>query len=102
MDRAGLGEADRKYISERINLLPNLQLLNGPENTSKSAMLPRQWMESSDAFADDRSRNSYADLQDLGDWRVLPENLCGFRDFYDARRQRIVARLKGLLPRTSR
>ena len=102
MDRAGLGEADRKYISERINLLPNLQLLNGPENTRKSAMLPRQWVESSDAIADDRSRNSYADLQDLGDWRVLPENLCGFREFYDARRQRIVARLKGLLPRTSR
>ena len=69
MDRAGLGEDDRKYISERINLLPNLQLLNGPENTSKSAKLPRQWIMSSDAFADDWSRDSYADLQGLGDWR---------------------------------
>ena len=97
MDRAGLCEADRKFISERINLLPNLQLLNGPENTSKSAMLPRQWIESSDAFACDRSRDSYADLQELGDWRMLPENLCEFRDFYETRRKRIVARLKSLL-----
>ena len=97
MERAGLDKDDRKYISERINLLPNLQLLNGPENTSKSAIFPRQWMASSDAFADDRSRDSYADLQDLGDWRVLPEDLSGFRDFYEARRQRIVERLKRLL-----
>ena len=98
MDRAGLDDDDRKYISERINLLPNLQLLNGRENKNKSARLPRQWIESSDAFADDRSRDSYADLQDLGDWRVLPEDLRGFRAFYDARRQRLVKRLKGLLP----
>ena len=97
MARAGLGESDRKYILERINLLPNLQLLNGPENTSKSEMLPRQWVMSSDAFADDRSRDSYADLQDLGDWRALPEDLRGFRDFYNARRKRIVDRLKKLL-----
>lgn len=102
MNRAGLGEEDREYISERINLLPNLQLLNGPENTSKSAMLPRQWIESSDAFADDRSRGSYAREQELGDWRALPEDLYGFRAFYDARRQRVVKRLKGLLPRPSR
>ena len=97
MDRAGLSEADRNYILNRVNRLPNLQLLNGPENTSKSAMLPRQWMASSDAFIDDRSRNSYADLQDLGDWRALPEDLCGFRNFYDARRNRIMERLKALL-----
>ena len=98
MDRAGLGETDRKYISERINLLPNLQLLNGPENTSKSARLPRQWMASSDAFADDRSRDSYAREQELGDWRALPEDLHGFRNFYDARRRKIVERLRQLLP----
>ena len=98
MDRAGLDDDDRIYIPERINLLPNLQLLNGRENKSKSARLPRQWIESSDAFADDRSRDSYADLQDLGDWRALPEDLRGFRAFYDARRQRLVERLKGVLP----
>lgn len=97
MDRAGLDDEDRNYISERINLLSNLQLLNGRENERKSKTFPRQWM-ASDAFADDRSRNSYADLQDLGDWQVLPENLSGFRAFYDARRQRTVERLKKLLP----
>ncbi len=102
MNCADLSDDDRKYISEHINLLPNLQLLNGHENKIKSARLPRQWIESSDAFADDRSRDSYADLQDLGDWRrVLPKDLGGFRAFYDARRQRLVERLKGLLPRPS-
>ncbi len=98
MGRAGLGEDDREYISERINLLPNLQLLSGPENKSKSTMLPYQWIKSSKAFTDDRDRDSYAREQELGDWRVLPENLSGFRDFYDARRQRIVERLRQLLP----
>ena len=99
MDRAGLGEADKEYLTERVDLLPNLQLLNGPENTSKSAMLPRQWITSSSSFADDYSRDHYADLQDLGDWRALPENLSDFREFYNARRKRIVMRLKSLLCR---
>ncbi|MYE06537.1 MAG: hypothetical protein F4Y04_04835 [Chloroflexi bacterium] len=98
MDRAGLEDGDRRYVSERINRLPNLQLLNGRENKSKSATLPRQWIASSGAFADDESRDSYAALQDLGDWRVLPEDLYGFRPFYDARRRRVVERLKRLLP----
>ena len=100
MDGAGLDEddPDRKYISDGINRLPNLQLLPGRENEKKSTMFPRQWMDS-DAFADDRDRDSYAREQELGDWHVLPEDLCGFRDFYDARRKRIMERLKGLLRR---
>ncbi|MDE0097284.1 MAG: hypothetical protein OXS40_13115, partial [Gammaproteobacteria bacterium] len=48
----------------------------------------------SDAFTDDRKRDHHVDLQDLGDWRTLPEDLFGFRDFYEARRERIVERLK--------
>ena len=100
MDGAGLDEddPDRKYISDGINRLSNLQLLPGRENEKKSTMFPRQWMDS-DAFADDRDRDSYAREQELGDWHVLPEDLCGFRDFYDARRKRIMERLKGLLRR---
>ena len=68
------------------------------ENEKKSAMFPRQWM-ASDAFADDRDRDSYTREQELGDWHALPEDLCGFRNFYDARRKRIMERLKGLLRR---
>ena len=96
MDRASLSEDDGDYISERINRLPNLQLLPGRENEKKSAMFPRQWM-ASEAFADDRKRDSYAREQELGDWRALPEDLRGFRNFYDVRRKRIVERLKELL-----
>lgn len=96
MGCAGLSKDDREYISACINLLPNLQLLNGRENESKSATLPRQWM-ASDAFENDRERDSYAREQGLGDWRTLPEDLRGFRDFYNARRERILERLKELL-----
>lgn len=98
MDRAGLGEddPDHQYILAGINRLSNLQLLPGRENEVKSAMFPRQWM-ASDAFADDRDRDSYARGQELGDWRALPEDLRGFREFYDARRERIMERLKALL-----
>ena len=98
MVRAGLDDDNQKYISARINRLPNLQLLSGHENPSKSAKFPRQWMQSSRTFYYDRDRDSYAREQELGDWRVLPEDLEGFRDFYDARRRRIVERLKQLLP----
>lgn len=98
MDCVGLGAPDRKYISDGLNRLSNLQLLPGPENERKSTMSPRQWLES-DAFTDDRHRDSYAREQELGDWRILPEDLRGFREFCDARRKRIVQRLKVLLRR---
>ena len=96
MDRAGLAAADRQLISNGMNRLPNLQLLPGRENEKKSTMFPRQWM-ASDAFSDDRNRDSYAREQELADWRTLPEDLCGFRDFYDARRTRVIKRLRALL-----
>ena len=101
MDRAGLAEADRQFISNGMNRLPNLQLLPGRENEKKSTMFPRQWM-ASDAFSDDRDRDSYAREQELADWPTLPEDLCGFRDFYDSRRTRIIERLRALLRKHTR
>ena len=98
LDRAGLGDDDRKFISARVYLLPDLQLLNGWENKRKSATLPRRWMDSSDAFVDARSQDSYAHEKELGDWRALPGDLCGFLAFYDMRRQRNVKHFKELLP----
>ena len=98
MDCAGLGDLDRKYISDGIDRLSNLQLLPGRENEKNSTMSLRQWMES-DASTDDRHRDGYAREQELGVWRILPEDLRGFRDFCDARRRRILRCLKGLLRR---
>lgn len=91
---AGLDEATADDSTDKVNLLPNLQLLEGPENQSKQAMLPHEWMQ--DAFSDPQQRQEYLDRHDLHE---LGSSLSDFGAFYDARRSRLMARLKDLLRR---
>ena len=95
LGRSGLQWDDQRYIKSCINFLPNLQLLTGHANKSKSAKFPAEWIR--DAYACDAGRDEYAGNHLLGDWRELPANLHGFRAFYDARRDRVVQRLQELL-----
>lgn len=76
----------------KVNLLPNLQLLEGPFNVQKSAKLPHDWMK--DQFGDEVARNAYAAKHDLG---TIPTDLSGFGTFFDARRTRLAMRLRKLL-----
>ena len=73
--------------------LPNLQLLVGDENESKSDRLPGQWIaETMDAEA----ASAWCERHDLGE---IPDDMTGFGAFYEAHRDRLRDRLRRLLDR---
>lgn len=76
---------------DRVNRLPNLQLLEGPFNVQKQAALPAQWAAAH--FATEVERNAYLASHDL---LPLPD-LDGFLDFYERPRELLVHRLRNLL-----
>ena len=91
---AGLDNEQVEDYRTRVNLLPNLQLLEGSENQSKQAVLPHIWV--ADAITDAQHRQEYLDRHDLRD---LGTSLTDFGAFYDARRAGLMARLEDLLRR---
>ncbi len=90
--RAGLnGDRVAETVARR-DLLPNLQLLEGPVNVSKSDKPPAAWAQAQ--FRDDRALANYLDRNDLGS---LPTEAAGFDAFFDARRATLRDRLIRLL-----
>ncbi|HEY5198658.1 MAG TPA: hypothetical protein VIJ51_16680 [Solirubrobacteraceae bacterium] len=86
---AGVGEADAAAAAGLRDHLPNLQLLEGAVNTSKQATMPLEWM--AEHLPDELSRQAYLAGHDLAG---LPADLDGFLGFFEARRKRIVSRLR--------
>jgi hypothetical protein len=78
---------------ERVDGLPNLQLLGGIPNTEKQATLPAAWLHGP-YFPTQAARDQYVKENDLQD---IPDDLEGFLAFYDSRRKRLEARLKQAL-----
>ena len=73
--------------------LPNLQLLEGSKNTQKQAMLPSDWLDKH--MGDDAQvRQAYVDRHVLGE---VPAGLQGFKDFYEARLERLEGRIRDVL-----
>jgi len=79
-------DAIPEYV-DRVDRLPNLQLLVGDLNQSKSDMLPREWIETT---FDGRAAQEYVERHDLGD---VPDSITEFGAFYEARRDRLLDRL---------
>jgi len=77
---------------DRAERLANLQLLEGPENLSKKARLPAEWL--SEKFSDLATRANYCGLHDLG---AVPNAVAAFDSFYTPRRGRLAERLRSLL-----
>ncbi len=77
---------------DRANRLGNLQLLRGRVNSEKSAAMPAKWLQR--AYPDEGRRASYLHDHMLG---VVPGEMRGFAEFYNARRAGLVARIKELL-----
>ena len=92
LHRAGLTHEEGTKVRERMNRLGNLQLMSGPENMSKQDVMPMEWIKGQEW--NDRVRNGYIEQHDLGD---VPEDVRGFVDWYDARREKMLQRLKGIL-----
>lgn len=74
--------------------LANLQLLEGLLNVSKNDSLPADWLKAT--YPDEVQRQAVLDRHDLG---TAPPSAKEFIAFYDARRERIRARLTKLLTR---
>ena len=91
LHRAGVTEGDVPEFQDRADRLPNLQLLVGEANESKSDMLPQQWI--SKTF-DAQAAAEYAERHDLGE---VPADFAEFNVFYEARRDRLLGRLSRLL-----
>lgn len=89
---AGIPEELSEDFRDRVDGLPNLQLLEGPVNTQKAEMLPAEW--SRRQYPDEGARGMYLAAHDMHD---LPDDLRGFLDFYEARKQRMEARLRSVL-----
>ena len=88
--QAGVPEDDIEEYQDRVDRLPNLQLLAGDLNQSKSDMLPEKWI----ATFELRTAREYAEHHDLGD---VPADITGFKVFYESRRDRLLSRLRRLL-----
>ena len=87
----GFSEEEVPDLREKMNCLPNLQLLPGVENQEKHSMLPATWL---DNFESDEKRTEYTNAHMLGN---VPSDLSGFSDFYSARRDRLKSKIKNLL-----
>ncbi len=90
--RAGVPEDQIEEFRQKMNGLPNLQLLDGPANISKSDTMPMEW--AMERYPDSHDRELYLASNDMHE---LPDSITSFLDFYEARRQRIIGRLQKLL-----
>ena len=92
---AGVSEENVEGIIRKRNGLSNLQLLQGILNLEKSAKSPSEWLDQT--YSNDMSgRQAYQDRHILGE---VPESITCFDAFYEARRERLKARITELLGR---
>ncbi len=87
-------DGDFGAFRERANRLGNLQLLRGPENNEKRALMPRDW--AMQRYPQESERRSY-----LRDHLIdsLPDEMTDFPAYYKARRERLKVRIGELLGR---
>lgn len=89
--KLGIDEDVIEDMQHKRNCLPNLQLLEGSANESKHAMLPSDWLA---CKFHDSDRENYARLHMLGN---CGSDMQDFPDFYEARRGRLVKKLREIL-----
>ncbi|SJN44099.1 hypothetical protein FM104_13165 [Microbacterium esteraromaticum] len=85
-------DAIDELVSKR-DLLPNLELLPGPENIGKSDVAPDTWIVGHYPGADEYA----AFLKSNALPNALPHDVDDFLAFYDARRDALIARIKDKL-----
>lgn len=89
---AGVPDALVDEYIDKVNRLPNLQLLSGFQNVEKQAKLPQMWLNGPN-FPSDDARRQYTIDNDID----LAGNLEGFLKFYSTRKERMRHRLHSLL-----
>ncbi|MCY3658207.1 MAG: DUF262 domain-containing protein [Caldilineaceae bacterium] len=91
---AGVPEEDIPVFQDRANRLPNLQLLVGEANESKSDLMPHQWLVKT---FDTQEASEYAKNHELGE---VPPHMTDFNVFYETRRSRLLGKLRRMLGTT--
>jgi len=90
----GLSGEDSARLVDFKERLPNLQLLQGPDNQSKSGQMPAQWV--AETYKKDEDRKDYISRHMLDG---VMTDLKGFEAFYEARRKRLLERIMSALNR---
>lgn len=94
--KAGISPADIDQLESLKNSLANLQLLEGPENISKSAKAPAEW--AADTFRRPEEMSAFLDRNALG---ILPADVTEFLTFVTARRDLLRERLQRSISTTT-
>ena len=89
---ACIADGQIEAFRNRCDRLANLQLLDRSVNNEKRATLPADWLDVH--CPDSLSRQNYCDRHLLGD---VPREIKDFKDYYDARRQRLRNRVADLV-----
>ena len=89
---AGVPSEGINGVKELRDLLPNLQLLEGPINVSKNDTMPAEW--SKEHFNNEKARLGYLDRHDMTD---LPSEMASFPKFCTARAERMLGKFRKVL-----
>ncbi len=92
LSEAGVPHEDWPDLKARVDNLPNLQLLEGAANSSKSDKLPGAWLN--EAYPRAAERQNYCSLHDLGE---PPGKLAAMASYWDERKRRMERRLRDAL-----
>ena len=95
--KAGVPEAKIVDLVDKVNGLPNLQLLEGPVNVEKQAQLPLEWAKK--RYPEPAALAGYLSSHDMHD---LPAEIAQFEWFYGQRSARMARRLSEMLGVPSR
>lgn len=92
LEKAGVCNDKIAAFIERRDRIANLQLLEGIQNLEKGAKMPHLWLQ-----------EHFADPDELDGWKrrnfidEVPEEVSGFLDLYESRREKMKIRLAQIL-----
>ena len=86
----GIEDNDIRVLQKKRDLLPNLQLLEGPSNIAKSSQDPAAW--AAVEFPDGARFGNYLSRNALPE--TLPSSAMQFSEFFDARRDQLAQLIK--------
>lgn len=90
----GLSAEEGARLQELKECLPNLQLLQGSDNQSKSGLMPALWI--AETYKKEEDRKDYISRHLLDG---VMTDLKGFEAFYEARRKLLLERIETVLNR---
>jgi hypothetical protein len=92
LKKLGLSDDEIERLQDSKDRLPNLQLLQGPDNQSKNDQMPADW--SRETFKKQEDREEYISRHMLDG---VMTDLSGFELFYKSRRKRLLERIVAVL-----